>query len=588
MTAAGVELQDPLQRRGGARVAEGRLGQQPGADRLGADIGQLGRGGGRGVLDGLAQPLPQPEQHPGQLEVRLGRELGIAAGVLDRLPQQPLRGAQIVVVAAHERQAHEGPGARRTAPGRAQDLGEQPARPAAVARQERAGGGVRAPARDRGGAAGRRELDRSLVQLGRGRRRAARQRSAAGVVQGAGDRLVRTGRGEGEVQRVLLRLAGPLGDRGVQGAPGRRVRRGVCAGGEQRVREVDHAVADVDDLHILGGGERAGSGDGVHHRQGGLPHRRRHGETAAGRGREAAQTGADERLERHREPLAGPQVERSRLHRPPELEGEERVPARELVDVQELRARGDPAEPPVQEALDGAEAQRSEDEAVEAMAGRRPVEVERHRRLARGPLRDEQADRLVPQAPGGEAEHRRARGVEPLHVVDGDHERRLPGQHPHRGERGEGDGALVGLLGPLGDEEGDLQRTALRAGELLQHLRVGAEEIPERGVGEARLGLGGPRGDDRVAGRTGGIDRRLPEGGLADAGFARDEERPRARGCALQEPLHALELLVPSDELGLHGVEAEPTPDAAGDQGAERSATNSPLRTPLMAGRAGL
>ena len=217
------------------------------------------------------------------------------------------------------------------------------------------------------------------------------------------------------------------------------------------------------------------------------------------------------------------------------------------------RAGGDPAEPALEEALDGAEAERGQDEVVEAIAGRCPVEVERRLRRARGPLRKQQADRLVGQAPGGEAEHRRARPVEPLHVVDGDDERCRPSQRPQPGQRGERDGLLVGLLVALGQEEGDLERAALRAGEVLQHLGVGAEEVAERSMGEARLRLGRTRGDHPHARRLRAAHRRLPQRRLADACLARDEQRPPTRGDRLEEPLHALQLLVSSDELGLHG-----------------------------------
>ena len=233
----------------------------------------------------------------------------------------------------------------------------------------------------------------------------------------------------------------------------------------------------------------------------------------------------------------------------------------------EHRAGGDPAEPALQEALDGAEAERGQDEVVEAIAGRRPVEVERRLRLARGALREQQADRLVGQAPGGEAEHRRARPVEPLHVVDGDDEGCRPGQRPQPGQRGEGDGLLVGLLAALGQEEGYFERAALRAGEVLQHLGVGAEEVTQGSVGEARLRLGGARGDHAHARRLRAAHRRLPQRRLADACLARDEQRPSTRGDGLEEPLHALQLLVSSDELGLHGGGGRAYPEKGGRSG---------------------
>ena len=301
------------------------------------------------------------------------------------------------------------------------------------------------------------------------------------------------------------------------------------------------------------------------------------------------QPGVDERLERDREPLAGLQVQRSRLHGAPELQREERVPARELVDLEEHRAGRDPAEPALQDALDGADAERAEHEVVEAIARERAIEVERGGRRARGPLRDQQGDRLIGQSPHGEAEHRRARPVEPLHVVDRHHERRRAGERAQRRQRGERDGLLVGLVVVLRHAEGDLERAALRAGELVEHRRVGAQEVAERGVGEARLRLGGPGGDGSHARHPRTVHRRLPQRRLPHARLARDQQRPHARRHGLHEALHASQLIVSTAELGLHGdggraYSRRPTPR----QGLERSATHSPLRTPLMAGRAGL
>ena len=237
------------------------------------------------MLDGLAQPLPQPEEHPGQLVVRLGQQLRVAVGVLDRLAQERLRGAQVVVVAAHQRELHEGAGASGAVPGPAEHLLEHLARPAAVARLERAGGGVRDPAPDLGGLIRRREVRRPLEQLGRRRRRAARLGSAAGVVERARDGLVRAGRGEREVPRALLGLAHPLGDRGVQGASRRRIRRGVGARGEQRVGEARRRRRGRRRSAPSSASASASPpATAFTIGQGRLAHRRRHREAAAGGG----------------------------------------------------------------------------------------------------------------------------------------------------------------------------------------------------------------------------------------------------------------------------------------------------------------
>ena len=285
MTALSVELQHPPQRRRRVRVAEGRFGQQPSAERLGLGLDPL-----RGA------PRPCRARRPraaAPAAGRASRPAGCAprpaAPRRRRRSRSPLAGAP---PRRADRRRSRAPA--RGARGRGREPGRWPvvpitslehlARPAAVARLERAGGGVRDPAPGLGELPRRREVRRALEQLGRRRRRAARLGSSAGVVERARDGLVRAGRGEGEVPRALLGLAHSLGDRGVQRAARRRVRRGVGAGGEQRVSEGDHAVADVDDLRALGIGEHVVAGDGVHHGQGRLAHRRRHREAAAGGG----------------------------------------------------------------------------------------------------------------------------------------------------------------------------------------------------------------------------------------------------------------------------------------------------------------
>ena len=323
--------------------------------------------------------------------------------------------------------------------------------------------------------------------------------------------------------------------------------------------EAHDPVADGDDLGALGLGQRAVAGHRVDDRERRLAHRRGHGEAAACGGREAAEAGAHERLERHGQPLARLQVQRPGLHRAAQLEREERVPAGQLVHVMEDRARGHPVESALQEALHGAEAERGKGEALEAIGGGRTVEVQRGRRLPRRAQREQQADAVVRQPPRGEGEHCRRGPVEPLHVVDSHDERRRTGEHPQRGQRGERDGLRVGCLpAAVGHQEGDLERVPQWAGKLVQEFGTGAEEVSERRVGEAGLRLGRAR-RDRLQTRLGRAGQgRLPQRRLADARLAFDQQRPRALGDGLEEPLHAQQLLVPSDELDLHGCGGRP------------------------------
>ena len=230
------------------------------------------------MLHGLPQPLAQAEENARQLVLRLGQQLGVAVRVVDRLAQQGLRGAQVVVIAAHERKAHEGARASGAALRGADQLLEHAARAVAVAGLEDAGRGLRGAAPGIDVAPGRREAQGALEQVGGRRRRPAGRGSPRGVLERARHRLVGAGGGQREVSCPLLRLAHPLGDRRVQGAPRRRVGCGVGAGGQQRVGEAHDAVADGDDLGALGLRQHIVAGHRVHDRERRLGHRGGHGE----------------------------------------------------------------------------------------------------------------------------------------------------------------------------------------------------------------------------------------------------------------------------------------------------------------------
>ena len=70
------------------------------------------------MLDRLAQPLAQAEEDPAQLVASLDHQLVVALRFGDRLAQEGFRGAQVVVVAAHQREPHERARPSRAALGR--------------------------------------------------------------------------------------------------------------------------------------------------------------------------------------------------------------------------------------------------------------------------------------------------------------------------------------------------------------------------------------------------------------------------------------------------------------------------------------
>jgi hypothetical protein len=96
--------------------------------------------------------------------------------------------------------------------------------------------------------------------------------------------------------------------------------------------------------------------------------------------------------------------------------------------------------------LNGAETQRREGKALQALTHRRAVQLERNRGPTLGSAGQEEGDRPVIEPADGKAEHLRRSGVEPLHVVYGDHQRALVGEPPERTEDGEPDTLLIGRM----------------------------------------------------------------------------------------------------------------------------------------------
>ena len=147
-------------------------------------------------------------------------------------------------------------------------------------------------------------------------------------------------------------------------------------------------------------------------------------------------------------------------------------------------------------------------------------------------LRHEEADRLRPQASPRERRAQRRGGVEPLDIVHRDERaagrQRSTRSAPRNRDR---DGSLVGrrATGSL-EQQRDSQRIGLRRRERVEQLvELVVEQVAEARERESRLGLGRPRLEDPVAALPGCVGARAPEGGLADAGVAVEDEPRRAR-----------------------------------------------------------
>ncbi len=194
----------------------------------------------------------------------------------------------------------------------------------------------------------------------------------------------------------------------------------------------------------------------------GLRQRRRGGERSARGRRQRLEPGAHQLFEGDGERLSGLELELAGAERACQLERKERVAAGELVKPPERRSRRHEAEPLLHQVLHGAQAQRREREALQALTRRRAIELERNWRVPAA-VRHATRNAIGPvvDPPHGEAEHLSGGGVEPLHVIDGDHQRPVIGKPPEHRQQAERDALLVGRLGALViQQKRDLERVA--------------------------------------------------------------------------------------------------------------------------------
>ena len=129
------------------------------------------------------------------------------------------------------------------------------------------------------------------------------------------------------------------------------------------------------------------------------------------------------------------------------------------------------------------QAQRTEDEPIETLLRKGGLELERRGNLRRSSDGGEKADGLVAQAPQGDLQHACGGRVEPLQVVERDQHGAALGERSQHVEEREPDRARVrGLRARLGEQEGDLERSASQRRERGRHVVADRSEQ----VGEGR------------------------------------------------------------------------------------------------------
>ena len=118
--------------------------------------------------------------------------------------------------------------------------------------------------------------------------------------------------------------------------------------------------------------------------------------------------------------------------------------------------------------------------------------------------------------------------VDPLRVVERNGDGPARRERAQHGQRRHTNRTAIGLDPEIGEEECCLERLFLWSRQLRRDLRERRpQQVAENRVGDLRLDLGGPRGENDVAGSLGGFDARNPERRLTDPSLTLEDESTR-------------------------------------------------------------
>jgi hypothetical protein len=205
------------------------------------------------------------------------------------------------------------------------------------------------------------------------------------------------------------------------------------------------------------------------------------------------------------------------------------------VHAQERRPRERPAEPCLQKAVCGAEAEGADGQPFNAVALDRPLELRRYRFFTEA-TGEQQENGLLAHPSQGKRQRARRGRIEPLEVVDSEHERGLPGENIQRAPDSDAERARIRAIGGILDEERHLERAAPRRRQRRQHaLERVLEEVAEARVGKTSLHLRWLRQEDAESPRTRGVDARTPERRLPDPRLALEHECGQSHGGPVED-----------------------------------------------------
>ena len=476
----------------------------------------------------VAEPGPAL---PGELGQRPRGECRVIVRLRDGGLQACDRGGRVRFQEPAHRQGPNAGGAARR-PGQ-QLVNEHPGR-RLVRRQDQVVGLLHRASMAVLGVSWRREADGLSDQLDGGLRGTpvARRSSSFDDVGRPG---IRTRSRQREMTGAVLKNAGLARGGTVEGPPPSRRDALVRAGREQRVGEPDLAALLDEDTGADAGIEaRAVDERGDRHRPQDrhlLDHRLAHGRD----GRQLASHQLGEGLRQC--PVAGTS----------ELEGEERVAGRAGMDSHERMPGDVGVGAGSQEAAERTQAQPGKLDLDQAVA----EGVSQAERVGMAAAeRNGEPDRQVANAADGERECAHRGEIEPLDVVDRDHDRRPVGEEPQRADRSPSHEQRITGLRHVLKRQGRCQRPGLRFRQVREDLRGdGAKDVAQARVPEGELGLDRTRGEHADAGRRRQVARCRPDARLADPGLAADAQSARAARQAIDPGASLLQRRLATDEL---------------------------------------
>ena len=342
--------------------------------------------------------------------------------------------------------------------------------------------------------AGGRQPERVLGELRGDGCRASLARRPHGLVEDGSHSLVRPVGREREVSGPHERVGDDARNPGVHAPPLAAAEVRVEDGCKQRVAEANRVL--LADDHLRGSRliERLlRDARLLEQRLGRRAERRCQRECLAARRREPFEPRPHERLERVRNRQRRDRVD-VRPERARQLQREEWVAARPFVDAEQRLARERPAHPVAHEAVHRADAERLDREPPNPLGGERTFELGRLRRRP-GPAREQHRQPGRRQPAQRERECARGRGVEPLHIVDGEQRRLAVAERIERVPDRDGERPWVDALAQLAQER-DLERAAPRRLECGQRVVQNALQQIARGPrrrARARPRPAGPR-----------------------------------------------------------------------------------------------